>query len=184
VNGVVAALLELGAGFHPDLTGRENLEIYASLVGLTRKQTDEYRDEIIDFSELGDMIDEPLRTYSTGMIVRLAFGVAVQQRSEVLIVDEILAVGDVAFQQKCVDRIRTMRAAGMSLLLVSHAPSMVQMFCDTALWLDQGRVVQYGQAGPVCSAYQNFLATGASVTPAEEPAPPINAVRKRAGARR
>jgi lipopolysaccharide transport system ATP-binding protein len=92
VSGTVAALLELGAGFHPDLTGRENLEIYASLVGLTRKQTAEYNDEIIEFSELGDMMDEPLRSYSSGMIVRLAFAVAVHRKSDILIVDEILAV--------------------------------------------------------------------------------------------
>lgn len=181
VNGVVAALLELGAGFHPDLTGRENLEIYASLVGLTRQQTADYRDEIIEFAELADMMDEPLRTYSSGMIVRLAFGVAVHRKSDVLIVDEVLAVGDATFQEKCVQRIRKMQKEGMSLLFVSHAPTLVEMFCTSAIWLDQGQVIRYGPASEVCPEYANF-ASGALPAPVVETA--SAPARKRAGARR
>lgn len=157
VNGTVAALLELGAGFHPDLTGRENLEIYASLVGLTRAETVKYRDEIVAFSELHDFMEEPIRTYSSGMIIRLAFAVAVHRNSEIFIVDEVLAVGDAAFQNKCVDRIRSMHTSGQSLLFVTHSPGLVQEFCKTALWLDQGRVMRYGPSAEVCAAYHEFL---------------------------
>jgi ABC-type polysaccharide/polyol phosphate transport system ATPase subunit len=181
VNGAIAALLELGAGFHPDLTGRENLEIYASLVGLTRQQTARYHDEIVDFAELAEMMDEPLRTYSTGMIIRLAFGVAVHQKADLLIVDEVLAVGDAAFQEKCVQRIRKMQAEGMCLLLVSHAPTLVQAFCDSALWLDQGQVKRYGSVAEVCPAYADFV-TGNLSSRLGEPAPAP--ARKHAGARR
>ena len=139
VNGRMAALLELGSGFHPDLTGRENLSLNAALIGLTRAETERFRDAIIEFSELKDFIDEPLRTYSSGMVVRLAFSVSIQVQCEVLVVDEILAVGDQAFQAKCLDLIRSRQRSGMTLLMVSHAPALIQQFCSKALWLDQGR---------------------------------------------
>ena len=123
VNGRVAALLELGAGFHLDLTGRENVYLNASLLGLSRIYANRVYDQIVDFSGIGDFIDEPLRTYSTGMIMRLAFSVAVNMEPEVLLIDEVLAVGDTAFQAKCLDRIHELRNSGKTLLCVSHAHS-------------------------------------------------------------
>src|ERR1700730_1667325 len=126
VDGRVAALLELGSGFHPDLTGEENVRLNAALLGLSRKRTSELFDQIIEFSGIGhEFIDEPLRTYSTGMVMRLAFSVAINMDPDVLLVDEILAVGDTAFQEKCFQRVHEFRNSGRSLLCVSHAPCMV-----------------------------------------------------------
>lgn len=167
VNGQVAALLELGAGFHADLTGRENLRLNAGLIGLTRKETEKYEQEIIEFSELADHMDETLRTYSTGMIMRLAFSVAIHLNSELLIVDEILAVGDAPFQLKCVDQIKAKSKAGQSLVLVSHSPAMVKQFCNMLLWLDKGQVMRFGPVEEVAYAYMQFC-EGNSETTAEE----------------
>lgn len=153
VNGRVAALLELGSGFHPDLTGVENVRLNASLLGLSRKRTDELFDEIVEFSGVGEFINEPLRTYSSGMIVRLAFSVAVSMDPGILVVDEILAVGDQAFQTKCLDRIHQLRSQGKTMLCVSHAVSMVQQFCDRALWLDHGELIMNGTVTEVTQAY-------------------------------
>jgi ABC-type polysaccharide/polyol phosphate transport system ATPase subunit len=154
VNGRIAALLELGSGFHPDLTGAENIHLNAALLGLTRKRTVELFDDIVDFSGIGEeFIDEPLRTYSTGMIMRLAFSVAINMDPDVLLVDEVLAVGDPGFQEKCFRRVREFRAAGKSLLCVSHASGMVQELCDHAIWLDHGEVVKSGPIGEVLDAY-------------------------------
>jgi ABC-type polysaccharide/polyol phosphate transport system ATPase subunit len=153
VNGRVAALLELGAGFHPDLTGAENVRLNALLLGLTRKRTRELFDEIVEFSGIGDFIAEPLRTYSTGMIMRLAFSVAINVDPEILLIDEVLAVGDAAFQEKCYERVRRFRQSGKTLLCVSHASGMVQELCDRALWLDHGEVVMTGAIREVTEAY-------------------------------
>jgi ABC-type polysaccharide/polyol phosphate transport system ATPase subunit len=153
VNGRVAALLELGAGFHPDLTGAENVRLNALLLGLTRKRTRDLFDEIVDFAEIGDFISEPLRTYSNGMIMRLAFSVAINVDPEILLVDEVLAVGDAAFQEKCFERVRQFRRCGKTLLCVSHASGMVQKLCDRALWLDHGSVVMTGAIAEVMEAY-------------------------------
>jgi len=154
VNGRIAALLELGSGFHPDLTGAENIHLNAALLGLTRKRTVELFDEIVDFSGIGEeFIDEPLRTYSTGMIMRLAFSVAINMDPDVLLVDEVLAVGDSSFQEKCFRRVREFRAAGKSLLCVSHASGMVQELCDHAIWLDHGEIVKSGPISEVLDAY-------------------------------
>ena len=138
VNGKVAALLELGSGFHPDLTGEENVRVNASLIGLSRRRTRELYDEIVEFAGIGDFINEPLRTYSSGMIMRLAFSVAINMDPEVLLVDEVLAVGDTAFQEKCFERVRQVRHAGKTLMCVSHSTGMVQEMCDRAIWLDHG----------------------------------------------
>jgi lipopolysaccharide transport system ATP-binding protein len=154
VNGKIAALLELGSGFHPDLTGAENLRLNAALLGFTRKQTDAMFDSIVEFSGVGEFIDEPLRTYSSGMGVRLAFSVAVNLDPDILIVDEVLAVGDQAFQAKCFERIRELRRSGKSLLFVSHNATMVLELCDRALWLDHGQLVMQGAAASVIEAYQ------------------------------
>lgn len=158
VNGRVAALLELGSGFHPDLTGAENVRLNAALLGFTRKQTNELFDTIVDFSGIGEFIDEPLRTYSSGMAVRLAFSVAVNLNPEILIIDEVLAVGDAAFQAKCFERIRDLRRRGKSLFAVSHNPAMLIELCDRALWLDGGELVMQGATAEVLAAYQGAVA--------------------------
>ena len=153
INGRVAALLELGSGFHPDLTGTENVYLNASLLGLSKTRTRELFDEIVDFSGIGEFIEEPLRTYSTGMMMRLAFSVAINMDPEILLIDEVLAVGDAAFQVKCFEKIREFRRAGKTLLCVSHASGMVQELCDHALWLDHGEVMMAGSIVEVAQAY-------------------------------
>jgi len=158
VEGTVAALLELGSGFHQDLTGRENVLLNASLLGLSKKQTYERFDEIVDFSGIGDFIDQPLRIYSSGMVVRLAFAVAIMVRTDFLLVDEVLAVGDQAFQEKCLERIRRYCASGRSLFCVSHSAPMVQAFCERAIWLDQGKMIMDGKTKDVVSAYLGKVA--------------------------
>jgi ABC-type polysaccharide/polyol phosphate transport system ATPase subunit len=154
VNGRIAALLELGSGFHPDLTGRENIRLNAALLGLSRKRTRELFEDIIEFSGLEQkVIDEPLRTYSTGMVMRLAFSVAINMDPDVLLVDEVLAVGDSAFQEKCFQKVHEFRNSGRSLLCVSHAAGMVQHLCDKAIWLDHGEMVMSGDIAEVLEAY-------------------------------
>jgi ABC-type polysaccharide/polyol phosphate transport system ATPase subunit len=153
VNGRVAALLELGSGFHPDLTGEENVRLNASLIGLSRRRTNEITDEIVDFSGIGDFIKEPLRTYSTGMIMRLGFSVAVTMDPDILLVDEVLAVGDAAFQTKCFDKVREFRRRGKMLLCVSHSSGMIEELCDRAIWLDHGEIFLTGRVSEVMQAY-------------------------------
>ncbi|MCE5306600.1 MAG: ABC transporter ATP-binding protein [Acidobacteriales bacterium] len=163
VKGSIAALLELGSGFHYDLTGRENVALNASLLGLNRKQLRERFDTIVAFAELEDFIDEPLRTYSSGMVMRLAFSVAVNTNPDILIIDEVLAVGDQRFQEKCVKRIYELKAAGHTLICVSHSGQLIEALCDTGLWLDHGSVVAYGDVHDVVKAYdQSGHAKGAS----------------------
>jgi len=152
VNGPVAALLELGSGFHPSLTGRENVRLNAALLGLSRRQTAEAFERIVEFSGIREFIDEPLRTYSTGMTMRLAFSVAINRDPEVLLVDEVLAVGDAAFQAKCTEKINQFRNAGKTLLFVSHS-AMVRQLCDRALWLDHGELILSGAVAAVLEAY-------------------------------
>jgi len=154
VNGRIAALLELGSGFHPDLTGAENVRVNASLMGLSRRRTAELFDQIVEFAGIGDFIGEPLRTYSTGMIMRLAFSVAINMDPEILLIDEVLAVGDQAFQAKCFERIHRFRHAGNTLLCVSHAAGMVQELCGRAIWLDHGQLMMSGAIREVIEAYE------------------------------
>jgi lipopolysaccharide transport system ATP-binding protein len=153
VNGHVAPLLELGSGFHPDLTGRENVRLNAALLGLTRRQTQAAFDSIVEFSGIGEFIDEPLRTYSTGMVMRLAFSVAVNTDPEILLIDEVLAVGDTVFQAKCFDKLHEFRNAGKTLLCVSHAATVIRQLCDRAIWLDHGELVMSGSSADVAEAY-------------------------------
>jgi len=153
VDGRVAALMELGSGFHPDLTGVENLRLNASLLGLTRQRTSEVHDSITEFAGIGDFINQPLRTYSSGMIMRLAFSVAIHVDPDILIVDEVLAVGDQNFQAKCFEKISELKHAGKTLLFVSHAANNVRKLCERALWLDHGEVMMDGPAGEVIDAY-------------------------------
>lgn len=152
VNGQVAALLELGSGFHPSLTGRENVRLNAALLGLSRGQTAEAFERIVEFSGIREFIDEPLRTYSTGMMMRLAFSVAVHRDPEVLLVDEILAVGDAAFQAKCIEKIHEFRTSGKTLLFVSHT-TLIRQLCDRAIWLDRGELILSGAVTDVLEAY-------------------------------
>ncbi|HXK41692.1 MAG TPA: ABC transporter ATP-binding protein [Anaerolineae bacterium] len=153
VHGRVGALLELGAGFHPDLTGRENVYLNASMMGLSRQEVDRRFDEIVAFSELEPFIDVPVKHYSSGMYVRLGFAVAVHTDPEILLVDEVLAVGDAAFQRKCYDRIDQLRANGVTLLFVSHSAETVRSLCKRALWLDAGTLVADGTAESVVQQY-------------------------------
>lgn len=154
VNGRVAALLELGSGFHPDLTGEENVHLNAALLGIHRSRMKEIYPEIVDFAEMGDFMDEPLRTYSAGMVMRLAFSVAVNLDPDVLLIDEVLAVGDRAFQTKCFDKIFEFRRRSKTILCVSHAAGMVQELCSRALWLDHGELMLDGAITDVCGAYE------------------------------
>jgi lipopolysaccharide transport system ATP-binding protein len=154
VEGRVAALLELGVGFHPYLTGRENLYVSAVISGLRRAEVDERVDEIVAFAEVEEFIDQPLRTYSSGMQVRLAFAVAMHVDPDILIIDEALAVGDASFQQKCVERIESFRRAGKTLLLVSHEMDLIRHFCQRVIWLEHGRVRADGPAHDVTSRYE------------------------------
>ena len=158
IKGRVAALLELGSGFHPDLTGAENVSIHAALLGLNRRQVNERFEAIVDFSGVRDAINEPLRTFSSGMVVRLAFSVAVNSDPEILIVDEVLGVGDQEFFAKSVARIKELRRAGKTMLCVSHALGTLASMCDRGLWLDHGRVRGAGPVLEVLQAYRESAA--------------------------
>jgi len=140
-RGRLAALLELGAGFHPDLTGRENVYLNASILGLSRDQTDEYFDSILDFAEIGDFINTQVKFYSSGMYVRLAFAVAVHVDPDILIVDEVLAVGDERFRAKCLKKIQEFQENGVTIVFVSHAASQVEQLCERTIVLSHGRVI-------------------------------------------
>ncbi|WAC63027.1 ABC transporter ATP-binding protein [Pseudoxanthomonas sp. SL93] len=157
VNGRVAALLELGAGFNPEFTGRENIYLNGSILGLTREEVHERFDDIVDFSEIGEFIDQPVKTYSSGMYVRLAFAVAINVTPDILIVDEALSVGDEAFQRKCFSRIESIRAAGATVLFVSHSAGTVVELCDRAILLDHGEVLAVGSPKEIISQYQRLL---------------------------
>lgn len=154
VNGRIAPLLDLGSGFHPDLTGAENIVINASVIGLSRRRTRELFDEIVDFADIGDFLNEPLRTYSSGMMMRLAFSVAINMDPEILLIDEVLSVGDAAFAQKSFDRIRRFRTAGHTILCVSHALASIPELCNQAIWLDHGELMMSGPVREVVAAYQ------------------------------
>lgn len=153
VRGRVAALLELGAGFNPELTGRENVFLNSAVLGFSQRDVAARFDRIIEFAGLGQFIDMPLRTYSSGMVARLGFAVATDVQPEVLIVDEVLAVGDAEFQQKSAERLETYRAAGATILLVSHNLSAVTTLCQRAVWLDHGQVRAFGPAAEVVAHY-------------------------------
>lgn len=157
VNGRIGALLELGAGFHPDLTGRENLFVSAAISGLTRQETEECFDDIVAFSELEKFIDSPLRAYSTGMQMRLAFAIAVHTNPDVMLVDEVLAVGDVAFQSKCINRIKELQNNGCAILFISHSPEQIQQLCDQAIWIHSGEVVAEGMPDVVAEKYNTAM---------------------------
>lgn len=152
-NGKLTSLLELGAGFHQDFSGRENIYFNASIFGLTRKEIDERIDEIIEFSELKDFIDNPVRTYSSGMFMRLAFSVAINVDAEILLIDEILSVGDEHFQNKCFEKMRELKRQGKTMVFVTHNMKAVTELCDRAVWLYQGKIKKDGKAQEVVDEY-------------------------------
>ena len=154
VNGSVAPLIELGAGFDFDLTGMENIYLNGALLGRSRKMMDEVLEDIIEFSELRDFMDVPMKNYSSGMLSRLAFAIATSGKADILIVDEVLAVGDFRFQQKCMERIRKMMAEGTTVLFVSHSIEQVEELCDRVVWLKSGHLNMQGDAGEVCAVYK------------------------------
>ncbi len=152
-NGKLTSLLELGAGFHDDFTGRENIYFNASIFGLTRKEIDAKLDQIIKFSELGEFIDNPVRTYSSGMYMRLAFSVAINVEAEILLIDEILAVGDKHFQEKCFKKLRELKKSGKTIIIVTHNMDQVREFCNRAIWLYEGEIKMDGQVEDVLREY-------------------------------
>jgi len=158
VSGRLAPLLELGAGFHPELSGRENVGLNAAILGLRRREIRARFDAIVDFAGVRDFIDEPLRTYSSGMQMRLGFAVAVHTDPEVLLIDEVLAVGDVEFQRKCLDKMAEFRKAGVTIVLVTHDFSTVLSMCDRAILLERGRVAAAGAPAEVAPEYQRAMA--------------------------
>ncbi len=154
ISGWIAPLLELGAGFHPELTGRENIFLNGAILGFTRKEVDGFFQELIAFSELGEFIEAPLRTYSSGMNARLGFSAATVKRPDILLVDEVLSVGDEAFQDKCFTRIEEFRQQGTTIVLVTHDMSKIASMCQRAAWLDHGRLNFVGQPEDVIDAYR------------------------------
>ena len=160
VNGRVSALIELGAGFHPEISGRENVFINGMMLGLSRRDVARLFDDIVAFAELEDFIDAPVKTYSSGMYMRLGFAVAIHVDPEVLLVDEVLAVGDEAFTHKCLDKFAELRRRGRTVLLVTHQLEMVSRFCDEALWLDQGVARAHGDPKRVIDAYLTAVSAG------------------------
>ncbi|MEZ8929138.1 MULTISPECIES: ABC transporter ATP-binding protein [Vibrio] len=156
VKGRVASMLELGGGFHPDLTGRENIMLNAVLLGLTLEEVKVSMDSIIEFSELGDFIDQPIRTYSSGMLAKLGFSVITSIKPDVLLIDEVLAVGDFNFQRKCLEVIEDFKSKGVTIFLVSHNMNDVKAFCDKAIWIENSRLRAYL---PVDDIIDDYLAS-------------------------
>jgi len=152
-NGKLTSLLELGAGFHPDFTGRENIYFNASIFGLTRSEINERLDKIIEFSELGSYIDNPVRTYSSGMYMRLAFAIAINVDADILLVDEVLAVGDQHFQDKCIAKMKQLKKEGKTMVFVTHSLGTVKEFCNRAIWLKDGEIKIDGNPDEVIEKY-------------------------------
>ena len=152
-RGKLTSLLELGAGFHEDFTGRENIYFNASIFGLTRGEIEKKIDDIIEFSELGEFIDNPVRTYSSGMYMRLAFSVAINVEAEILLIDEILAVGDQHFQDKCFEKLQELKKSDKTIVIVSHSLDSIKKLCDRAIWINNGHVEMDGKADKVIEEY-------------------------------
>ncbi len=157
MRGRVSSLIELGAGFHPDMSGRENIYINASIFGLNKSEIDSRVSDIIEFSELEDYIDNPVRTYSSGMYMRLAFAVAIHVDADILLIDEILAVGDAAFQAKCFNRMREIKASGTTIVIVSHSLGQIEEICERTIWIDKGKIHQQGIPREVHRAYTEYM---------------------------
>jgi len=160
VEGRISALIELGAGFHPEISGRENVVINGVMLGLTRREVERRFDEIVDFAELREFVDAPVKTYSSGMYMRLGFAVAIHVDPDVLLIDEVLAVGDEAFTRKCLDKIAEFRRRGKTILFVTHSLGLVEKMCDDALWLRHGKAAFRGDPKRVVDTYLTYVATG------------------------
>jgi len=174
VGGRVAALIELGAGFHPEITGRENIYINGIMLGLSRREIDQRFDRIVEFAGIGEFLDQPVKTYSSGMYVRLGFAIAVHVDPEILLIDEVLSVGDEEFSQKCIAKIQEMKYRGVTLLFVTHQLDQVRNLCDRAMWIDHGEVASVGDPVRVVDAYLQQVSSGAPVIPVlatETPSP-------------
>lgn len=159
-KGRISCLIELGAGFHPDMSGRENIYINASIFGLGKDEVDRRMKDILDFSEIEQYIDERVRDYSSGMYMRLAFSIAINVNAEILIVDEILAVGDIAYQSKCLNRILELKNSGVTIVLVTQSPDQARFLCDRTIWLDDGEMRMIGDTETVCTAYEHHMLGG------------------------
>src|SRR3954465_9895613 len=177
VGGRVGSLIEIGAGFHPEFTGVENVYLNAAIYGLKRSYVDEHLDEIIHFAELEAFADVPVRTYSSGMYMRLGFSVAMHVQPDVLLLDEVLAVGDEAFQQKCYGKIAEFKRGGGTIVFVSHDPGAIERICDRAMLLERGRCVEVGQSGDVIRAYHRRLITASAETVAQGNGRPVGLSR-------
>lgn len=156
-KGKIACLIELGAGFHPDMTGRENAYINASIFGIPKKIVDERYNEIVEFSGIGPFMDERVRNYSSGMYLRLAFAVAINVDADILLIDEILAVGDIQFQKKCLDKLNDFKNKGGTIVLVTHSTEQAKNMCDKVIWLDNGKIRECGQSEIVCDHYEKEM---------------------------
>lgn len=165
IDGVMSALLELGAGFHPELSGRENVYLNASILGLSKKVIDQRFDDIVEFAGLEQFIDSPVKNYSSGMFVRLGFSVAINIEPDVLLIDEVLSVGDEEFQRRCMQKIRSIRADGRTVVVVTHSIDTVRSICDRALWIDHGTMKAYGTAHDVSGAYLDAVIDPADKIP-------------------
>ena len=157
LNGRVSSLIELGAGFHPDMSGRENIYTNASIFGLSKKEIDERMDDIVEFSEMEQFLDNPVRTYSSGMYMRLAFSVAINVNADILLIDEILAVGDINFQAKCFNKLKEIKAQGTTIVIVSHSLGQIEQICDRTIWLDGGKIKADGRPRDVHPEYMDFM---------------------------
>ncbi|MGM9579678.1 MAG: ABC transporter ATP-binding protein [Anaerovibrio sp.] len=157
VSGRTVSLIELGAGFHPDMSGRENIYINASIFGLSSKEIDKKLQTIIDFSELWDYIDDPIRTYSSGMYMRLAFAVAINIEADILLIDEILAVGDAHFQAKCFKKLKEIKETGTTIVIVSHSLGQIEEFCDKSIWIKDGYIEMIGLPKVVHEKYNRYM---------------------------
>ncbi len=154
MRGRTSCLIELGAGFHPDMTGRENTYINASIFGISNKTVDERFQDILDFSEIGEHIDKKVRNYSSGMYMRLAFSIAINVDADILLIDEILAVGDLHFQKKCSDKLHEIKDKGTTIVIVTQSTQQIRDLCDKVIWIDDGKIREIGDPSTVCSHYE------------------------------
>ena len=155
--GRVSSLIELGAGFHPDMSGRDNIYINASIFGLAKKEIDNKYNDIVAFSELEEFIDSPVRTYSSGMYMRLAFSVAINVDADILLIDEILAVGDIAFQEKCFKKLEEIKSRGTTIVIVSHSLNQIEKICDRTIWLHDGIIYKEGSTKVINQLYSDYM---------------------------
>jgi ABC-type polysaccharide/polyol phosphate transport system ATPase subunit len=177
VEGRISALIELGAGFHPEISGRENVFINGIMLGLSKREIQERFDEIVDFAELRDFIDAPVKTYSSGMYMRLGFAVAINVNPDVLLVDEVLAVGDEGFTHKCLDKFAEFKRSNKTILLVTHSLNLIEKFCDEAVWLDGGHALAHGDPKRVVGAYLTKVEEGEEVLLANTTAKAVEAAQ-------